>query len=199
MDVKETKDFVEVNLAEKIRDKINYIYNSLYISSEEKFSILKEVSILITELLSTEETKKKFISLANSSKVKQNSENNDIKFKAFQIIRHIVTHFPFFNKWDDVFITNNLLNWNGKDNQSIKKFFNHNVNKEITYVIYTKSFDTWEPTHPVTMKVLPLSDDKPVFMKDMISEDDVIWTFGLIDHYLDFMGFGLETFSNTSV
>lgn len=199
MNVFETRNFVEIELAKRIRDKMNCIYDLLYMTSEEKFSLLKELSLLITELLSMEETKKKFIALANSSKVKENSENNDIKFKTFEIIRHIVIHFPFFEKWDDVFITNALLNWNDKENQSIQKFFRRNIDKEITYMIYTKPFDKWEPTHPVTMKVLPINDDNPVFMRDMISEDDVIWTFGLIDHYLDFMGFGLETYSSTSV
>jgi hypothetical protein len=199
MNVFEARNFVEIELAKRIRNKMNCIYDLLYMTSEEKFSLLKELSLLITELLSTEETKKKFIALANSSKVKENSENNDIKFKTFEIIRHIVIHFPFFKKWDDVFITNALLNWNDKENQSIQKFLKCNIDKEITYMIYTNPFDKWEPTHPVTMKVLPINDDNPVFMKDMISENDVIWTFGLIDHYLDFMGFGLETYSSTSL
>ena len=72
-------------------------------------------------------------------------------------------------------------------------------NKTLKYIIYTKQFDKWEPAHTVTMKVLPIADEKETYMKDMITENDVIWTFSLIDHYLDYMGFGLETYSSVSL
>lgn len=197
MNEQETNDFIIKQLAEKIRDKMVSLDLLLNSSSEQKFSVIKELSPLITELLSKKEIRDKFVDLANSSKVKENSEDNNIKFKAFEIIRHIIIHFPFFDNWNDVFITNNLLSWNNKEHWAIKKFFSKEA--VFQYVIYTKNYDKWEPSRHVKMNVKKLDDSNPLYLKDVISEDDVIWTFGLIDHYLDFMGFGLDTYSWMSV
>lgn len=197
MNKNETRGYVERHLAEKIRYKMGCIEDLLADTSDEKFAIISEVSLLITKLLSNEDTKKKFIELANRSTV--NGEDNDVKFRTFEIIRNIVSHFPFFETWDEVFITNNLLNWNGKNYDGIKKYFRENCDKTLKYIIYTKQFGKWEPAHTVTMKVLPIDDEKKVYMKNMITEDDVIWTFSLIDYYLDYMGFELKTYSWASL
>ena len=155
---------------------------------------IKELSSLITEFLSADDINKKFIELANSSTVAENSSNNELKVEVFEVIRNILIHFPNFKKWDDVFLTKNLLRWNDPKGKTILKFFENNVNKKIDYVIYTKENDVFGPTHPITMKIFPLNDDKPVFLKNMISEDEVIWTFALIDYYLNYMNLGLDYF-----
>jgi hypothetical protein len=193
MDNVESKEYMRIQLATNIRNKFSNVYDLLYyMDSEEKFKVLKELSQLIKEFLSDDDINKKFIELANNSTVKENSTNNELKVKAFEVIRNILIHFPIFEKWDDVFLTKNLLNWSNSKSNTILNFFENNKNSEIDYVIYTKEDDRFSPTHPIKMKILPLDDKKPVFLKDMITEDEVIWTFALIDYYLNYMGLGLD-------
>ena len=191
----DAKEYMRLQLATNIRDKFRNIYEVLYdLDSEEKFNILKELASLISEFLSDDDTNKKFIELANNSRVLENSNNNEIKVEVFEIIRNILIHFPIFKKWDDVFLTKDLLKWNNPKGNTILRFFESNINKEIDYIIYTKKDDVFGPTHPIKMKILPLSDSEPVFLKNMISENEVIWTFALIDYYLNHMNLGLDYF-----
>lgn len=39
----------------------------------------------------------------------------------FKCIRNILIHFPFFDSWDNVYVTKNLINWE-RPGQSIDKF-----------------------------------------------------------------------------
>lgn len=197
MNRNEIKIYVERELAKKIREKMVSIYSLLAMDSFGKYATIKELSQLITELLSNNDTQKRFIDLANESIA--NGNNNDAKFRTFEVIRNIVSHFPFFEKWDDVFITNNLLNWDGNNYRGIKNYFRDNANQTLVYEIYMKMNGNWEVAHTVKMNVLPIDDENAVFMKDMITEEDVIWTFCIIDCYLDYMGFGLDTRSSTSI
>lgn len=196
----ETKEYMKVQLATNIRNKFRNVYDVLYcMNSEDKFKILKELSQLINEFLSDDDINKKFIELANNSTVEENSTNNELKVKVFEVIRNILIHFPIFEKWDEVFLTKNLLKWNDSKGKTILRFFEKNENSEIEYIIYTKEGDGFSPTHPIKMKIIPLDDNKPIFLKDMITEDEVIWTFALIDYYLNYMGLGLDYYFYVSV
>lgn len=45
----------------------------------------------------------------------------EIGGELFKFIRNILSHFPFYSRWDDVWIDRNLVNWH-RDGQSIDKF-----------------------------------------------------------------------------
>jgi hypothetical protein len=45
----------------------------------------------------------------------------EIGSELFKFIINVLTHFPYFNRWDDVWISKKIVNWN-KEGQSIDKF-----------------------------------------------------------------------------
>lgn len=45
----------------------------------------------------------------------------EIGSELFKFIRNIMTHFSFFNSWNDICISRQIINWN-KEGQSVDKF-----------------------------------------------------------------------------
>jgi hypothetical protein len=88
----------------------------------------------------------------------------------FKCIRNIFSHFPFYDEWNEVWVSETLVNWN-KPNQSIYKF----ITKYLGYEEVKYRF--WEPTIKKMTYIsihFPSSfncDDK-VYLKDIISEKD---------------------------
>lgn len=197
MNKEEAKSYVTNKLAEKIRDKMRQYHPPMgYFESDNKLSIIKEIASLIDELLKNKDIKDKFNSLIKGSPV--NGDHSELKLLTFNMIRNLVLHFPFFDKWDDIFINNNILEWDKPDNSSIKRYFQNNNGAHLKYDIYMKKFGKWENFHTVEFDI-PILGDEDFFIKNMISEDDVIWTFCLIDSFLEYLGLDTEDYSNYSV
>lgn len=49
------------------------------------------------------------------------------------------------------------------------------------------------------MNIPKLKSYKKMYIKDIISFSDVIWTFCIIDYYISYMDFGVLTFSSVSM
>lgn len=86
----------------------------------------------------------------------------------FKLIRNIFAHMPFFEKWDEVWINKNLVNWY-KDGQAIDIFLKENEGKgEI-------KFRYWIPDKK-KMVYLSVnfpsgySSNKKVFLKNILTE-----------------------------
>src|ERR1700712_5521597 len=45
----------------------------------------------------------------------------EIASELFKFIRNVIAHFPFYDKWDEIYIQKPLINWY-KDGQTIDKF-----------------------------------------------------------------------------
>lgn len=71
---------------------------------------------------------------------------SEISSSLFKFIRNVLAHFPFFDSWDEIWISKELVNWR-YENQSIDKFlktfcgkpfvkyrFKENKNKDFTYI-----------------------------------------------------------------
>lgn len=198
MDKKETKKFITNEFAKKIRE-IMQKYHCNYVdqlSSNEKFEIIKRVTSLINELFKDKEIKAKFIELISKSTV--NGDNPELRFETFEMIRNLNSHFPNFDTWNDVFVTNELLTWNRKFS-SIKNYFDINHDKFLKYDIYIKGPFGWEKRHTVKFIVPKLKNGDKLYLKDIISEDDVIWTFCLIDSLLEYLGLDIIDYSGYSL
>jgi hypothetical protein len=46
----------------------------------------------------------------------------EIGSELFKLVRNVLAHFPVFESWEDVYIDNDLANWN-KPGQTIDKFY----------------------------------------------------------------------------
>ena len=95
--------------------------------------------------------------------------------QVFKFVRNIISHFPLFDSWDEVWISKSLINWN-KTDQSIDKFLRKNKGKETLGFAYKEeNEDEYKfPTMVYFKFPKTYDDDSKIFLKDLISEKDVI-------------------------
>jgi len=94
----------------------------------------------------------------------------EIGSEFFSFIRNIVIHFPFFQRWEDVWINNKIVNWH-KEGQSIDKFLiRYQGHEPVKYRFWEAEK---EKMSYVTIS-FPMSygEGSKVFLKDMLSEKD---------------------------
>lgn len=102
-------------------------------------------------------------------KIKRPPMEAEIGSELFKYVRNIFAHFPFYDTWEEVWISKSLVNWY-KSGQSIDKFLQKYCGKpEIKYRI-------WEAK---TKKMSYLSinfpekyDEEKIYLKNMLSEKD---------------------------
>lgn len=164
---------------------LHYEENSL---PEEKFSIIKELSSITSELLKHKSTCNKMKEVANSSEF--NGKNVDEKFETFIMIRNVINHFPIFESWDDVFITKEMIEWNNPKYSQIKDFFKEE--KKYSYKIFLMDNGIWTPKKDIEINIPKLIDGDRLYLSDFLSLDDALWTFTIIDYYLQFLGLNVE-------
>ena len=92
---------------------------------------------------------------------------SEISGPLFKFIRNVLAHFPFFDQWDDVWVSKGLVNWY-KENQSIDKFlkrFCGTKNIEYRYKIRGKNdFEYLIISFP------KIYDDQKIYLKDIVNE-----------------------------
>lgn len=106
----------------------------------------------------------------------------------FSFIRHLLLHYPLFEKWEDVYITEELATWNKKG--AIHKFLikctaiKIGQGKTVRYRIWShskKKMTYININFPEQCK----SDDK-VYLKDIISEKEgILFCISLMKQVLD--------------
>lgn len=94
----------------------------------------------------------------------------EIGSRLFKFIRDVVTHFPFFDTWDEIWIKKSVVNWN-KDGQSIDKFLRQYENKS------TIKYRFWE-AEKKKMTYLSInfpqgySIDEKIYLNKILSEKE---------------------------
>ena len=85
---------------------------------EYRFYKIKNVFLVYTELLYYEPLR------LVVDRVKDNRPPLEwvISKELFRTVRNIIVHFPFFDKWNDIYITKTMCNWL-KEGQTIDNFF----------------------------------------------------------------------------
>ncbi len=154
-----------------------------------KFEILKDLSSLTVEVLKKEDIRNKMKEVAESSKV--NGDNIEDKFKTFRMIRNVINHFPLFDSWDEIYVSSDLLNWNNSSSDQIKSYFQKE--KEFSYRIYLNENGQWVEKKVINIRTPKLGKYNKIYLKDILTLDDALWTFGTIDYYLQFLGLQIET------
>lgn len=91
----------------------------------------------------------------------------EISGDLFKMIRNILAHFPFFDIWDDVWITKKLINWR-KENQSIDRFFKKFCGRE--KVKYRYKISGNEGFEYLSISLPEVYDDRKIYLKDIVSE-----------------------------
>ncbi len=88
----------------------------------------------------------------------------------FKFVRNVLTHFPFFKRWDDVWISKSLVNWR-KEGQSIDRFLISYVGKPPV------KYRFWEDEKK-RMNYLSIAfpaeynGGKKIYLRDMLNEKD---------------------------
>jgi len=107
----------------------------------------------------------------------------EIGSELFKFFRNVVSHFPFFNTWDEIWIKKSVINWN-KDGQSIDKFLKKYAGKE------TIKYRFWEAKK---RKMAYLSINFPqkyqndkIYLKEILSEKEGLkFSFILMKQIID--------------
>jgi hypothetical protein len=131
-----------------------------------RFSRVKEGFAVYSELLNYEPIKWILEDLRKSRPPME----AEIASELFKFIRNVVSHSPFFDGWDLVWISKSIVNWHS-EGQSIDKFLKAYTGKQ------TVKYRFWEPDKK-TMTYLSInfpadySDDLRIFLKDILTEKD---------------------------
>lgn len=159
-------------------------YNSFYdlyelyfswaeLNEKQKYDIILKIYSIFSECLKYEPIKH-YLSFLE----KNRPEWDIISLKFFEIIRHIIIHFPFFNSWNEVYFNRKIILWSW-NHSKIDKFFIQNEWKEQfkwrIWDNYNKKMDYWYTINfPKNY-----SKNENIYLKDLIDEN--LWVeFSLI-------------------
>jgi len=165
---------------------LNYDYAG---EDKRKFEIIKELSALTVELLKKKDINNKMKKIAESSKI--NGDNVEEKFNTFKMIRNVIHHFPIFKSWEEVYISYDLLEWNESKSDQIKNYFK--TEKEFSYIIYLHESGEWVPKINIDIRTPKLEKSNKIYLKDILTLNDALWTFGVFDYYLQLLGLNIKT------
>lgn len=180
---KEVAKLFATKIMEEMDEALQLVWPYNAYDENRKFTLIKSLASLTSELLEVEEINKKMMEIAKSSEI--NGDNIEDKFNTFKMIRNVVNHFPIFNTWDEIYISRDLINWNDPKNSQIEKFFK--TEKCMSYIIYLNEDGKWVEKKKIDIKVPCLGKYNKIYLKDILSIDDAIWTFSAIDYYLQYL------------
>jgi len=92
-----------------------------------RFFRVKEGFAVYTELLNYEPIKWVIEHLKKSRPPME----SEIGSKLFKFFRNVITHFPFYDSWDEIYVTKSLINWQKKVNSLINSFQNIKENQKL--------------------------------------------------------------------
>lgn len=137
--------------------------------------VLKDGFAIYTELLNYEPIKWE-IEKIRTNRAPMEAE---IVTDFFKFIRNVISHFPLYDTWDDIFLTKEMINWN-KQGLTIDKYM------EKYQARPTIKYRFWEPDKK-RMTYLDINfpsdyvTDKKYFLKDLLKEQDgVKFAYGLM-------------------
>lgn len=170
----------------------NEIVNKNPETEKAKYKLLQQLSSLTSELLKDKKIENKILELANQSTA--NGENNEIKLRIFGLLRNIILHFPIFDTYEEIVLSPEILKWNNPKTSSIIDFFDKNKNKTIETKIYYKyPYDEkYKEIKTINIKIDMLKPGTEIMLSNIISLNDAIWMFSIVDYYLDFLGLKLN-------
>jgi len=139
----------------------------------ERFSKIKEAFAIYSELLNYEPLKW----VIEKLKTARPPMEAEIGSELFKFVRNIISHFPFFKSWNDVWINKSIINWYRKGLSIDKFLIKYTGKSEVKYRFWEseKSRMTYVSINfPKQYK-----DENKIYLKDIISEQEGI-KFSLI-------------------
>lgn len=135
-------------------------------SEWERYSKIKQAYLIYAELLNYEPIKW----VIEKIKTARPPMEAEIGSELFKFVRNVISHFPFFSKWDDVWVNKSIVNWN-KNGQSIDKFLNKYEGKqEVKYRFWEE--DKKRMTYLTISFPKEYSELSKIYLKDIISEKE---------------------------
>lgn len=132
----------------------------------ERFSKIKQAFAIYTELLNYEPLKH----VIEHLKTARPPMESEIGSELFKFVRNVVSHFPFYNSWDTVWINQSIVNWYKKGltiDKFLKKYEGH---KEVKYRFWEE--DKKKMTYLSICFPIHYLNDTKIYLKDMISEKE---------------------------
>lgn len=107
--------------------------------------------------------------------IKQEKRPNfaDVGRDLFTFLRHATAHFPFFNNWDDIWLSKSLVNLFSKGPQFIDKYLTRNEGHDPIKYRYWEE-DKKQMTYVSVSFPTNYSQGSRVYLKDILSEKDGI-------------------------
>lgn len=146
----------------------------------ERFSKIKQAFSIYTELLNYEPIK----IVIKDLKVVRPPMESEIGSELFKFVRNVVSHFPFFNSWDTVWISKSLINWY-REGQTIDKFLKqYSGHEEIKYRFWE---DKKKRMTYLSIKFpKEYTENNKIFLREIISEKEgVKFSFILMRKIMD--------------
>lgn len=94
---------------------------------------------------------------------------SEISGPLFKFIRNILAHFPFYDSWDDIWISKDLVNWRTQG-QSIDKFLKKYSG--LPAVKYRFKENTKPSFTFITISFPEKYDSEKIYLKDIIKEEE---------------------------
>ena len=97
--------------------------------------------------------------------------HSDVGRDLFKLVRHILMHFPFFERWDDVWITESLVNLYSTRRQFIDRFLSENEGRgELKYRFWEEKKK--KMTYISVIFPKDYTNGAKVFLRDILPEKD---------------------------
>lgn len=160
------KELLFLNIAyERFFQLCDIITNDKFMTFSDSVRLfyIKEIISLYTELLNYEPIKY----VIEYLKTHRPPMEAELSSELLKFIRNVLSHFPLFNSWNDIWINTDMCTWNKKDGsilKFLKKYSKHgqikyriwdNQKKEMTYLDINFTFD--------------ISSSK-IYLKDILEE-----------------------------
>jgi len=109
---------------------------------------------------------------------------SEIGSELFRFVRNVVSHFPYFNSWDSVWIKKTIVNWN-KESLTIDRFLiKYEGHEQVKYRFWEEQKKRM--TYLIICFPKYYSDDSKIYLKDIISEKEgVKFSFILMRKIMD--------------
>ena len=101
----------------------------------------------------------------------------EIGNELFKFVRNIISHFPFFNSWNDVWVNKLIINWYRKGLSIDKFLIKYTGKSEVKYRFWES--EKSRMTYISINFPKQYNDDNKIYLKDIISEHEGI-KFSLI-------------------
>jgi len=151
-------------------DIFDEIIDELFWGKDEKyrFSRIKDIFYVYSELLNYEPIKW----VIEHLKTIRPPMEAEIGGELFKFIRNVISHFPFFDRWDDIWVNKQIVNWN-REGQSIDKFLSkYEGHNQVKYRFWEA--DKKRMTYLSISFPDNYSAGQRISLKDMLSEKEGI-------------------------